>query len=253
MPEASLDYHPESTYSCNPSWSRPVIAAGLLSALANASCGAYGVTVDQTIIFWNRAAERILGFPSQEVLGRRCYEVVAGIAPGALTPQCLQGCPSLHYLRTGLVPAASRFQVLCSSGERKWVNIMPIVVTGAFKNAPFLVHLFDDQERSGDFDEAKETLRGALVAGGADILSAVPTTPAPPAKTPILTEREQEVLRLMALGWATPQIAAELGISRHTVRNHIRNLRQKLQASTKLEAVVTGIRLGILPVNSLSP
>ena len=147
----------------------------------------------------------------------------------------------------------SRLQVLCSSGERKWVNIMPMVVSGVFKNAPLLVHLFDDQEEPEDFDEAKETLRGALVAGGADILSDAPTTPAPPAETPVLTEREQEVLRLMALGWATPQIAVELGISRHTVRNHIRNLRQKLKASTKLEAVVTGIRLGILPVNSLSP
>lgn len=228
-------------------------AAGLLSSLANASCGAYGVTVDQTIVFWNRAAERILGFPSQTVLGRRCYEVVAGIAPGALTPQCSKGCPSLHCLRAGLVPATSRLQVLCSSGERKWVNIMPMVVSGIFKNAPLLVHLFADQEGSEDFDEAKETLRDVLVAGGADILSDAPTAPEPPAEAPILTEREQEVLRLMALGWATPQIAVELGISRHTVRNHIRNLRKKLQASTKLEAVVTGIRLGILPVNSLSP
>ncbi len=228
-------------------------ATGLLSALANASCGAYGVTVDQTIIFWNRAAERILGYPSQEVLGRRCYEVVGGIAPGALAPQCVKGCPSIRYLRAGLVPAMSRLQVLCSSGERKWVNIMPMVVSGVFKNAPLLVHLFDDQAGSEDFDAAKATLRGALVAGGADIFSDAPTTPAPPAETPILTEREQEVLRLMALGWATPQIAVELGISRHTVRNHIRNLRKKLQASTKLEAVVTGIRLGILPVNSLSP
>ena len=55
-----------------------------------------------------------------------------------------------------------------------------------------------------------------------------------------------EVLRLMAQGWDTQRIATELGISRHTVRNHIRNLRQRLNASTKLDAVVKGIRLGIL-------
>ena len=111
-------------------------AAGLLGALATATCGAYGVTVDQTIVFWNGAAERILGFSSREVLGRRCYEVVGGLAQGALTPQCLKGCPSIRYLRSGLVPATSRLRVLCSSGERKWVNVTPMVVAGIFKDAP---------------------------------------------------------------------------------------------------------------------
>ena len=228
-------------------------AAGLLGALATATCGAYGVTVDQTIVFWNGAAERILGFSSREVLGRRCYEVVGGLAQGALTPQCLKGCPSIRYLRSGLVPATSRLRVLCSSGERKWVNVTPMVVAGIFKDAPLLVHLFNDEGEAEDFKESQETLRDSLVAGGADILSYNSPSPNPPALSQTLTEREQEVLRLIALGWDTPKIAGELGISRHTVRNHIRNLRQKLKANTKLDAVVTGIRLGILPISRLSP
>ena len=228
-------------------------AAGLLGALATATCGAYGVTVDQTIVFWNGAAERILGFSSREVLGRRCYEVVGGLAQGALTPQCLKGCPSIRYLRSGLVPATSRLRVLCSSGERKWVNVTPMVVAGIFKDAPLLVHLFDDDEEAENITESQETMRDSLLSGGAEILSYNPPSPDPPALTQTLTEREQEVLRLIALGWDTPKIAGELGISRHTVRNHIRNLRQKLKANTKLDAVVTGIRLGILPISRLSP
>ncbi len=228
-------------------------AAGLLGALATATCGAYGVTVDQTIVFWNGAAERILGFSSREVLGRRCYEVVGGLAQGALTPQCLKGCPSIRYLRSGLVPATSRLRVLCSSGERKWVNVTPMVVAGIFKDAPLLVHLFDDDEEAENITESQETMRDSLLSGGAEILSYNPPSPNPPALSQTLTEREQEVLRLIALGWDTPKIAGELGISRHTVRNHIRNLRQKLKANTKLDAVVTGIRLGILPISRLSP
>ncbi|MCY4435934.1 MAG: PAS and helix-turn-helix domain-containing protein [Chloroflexi bacterium] len=228
-------------------------AAGLLGALATASCGAYGVTVDQTIVFWNGAAERILGHTSREVLGRRCNEVVGGLAQGALTPQCLKGCPSIRYLRSGLVPATSRLRVLCSTGERKWVNVTSMVVAGILRDAPLLVHLFNEEGEAEDFTESQATLRESLIAGGADILLHSPPNPGPPPLTQTLTEREQEVLRLVALGWDTPRIAGELGISRHTVRNHIRNLRQKLKANSKLEAVITGIRLGILPVSKLSP
>ncbi len=227
-------------------------AAGLLRALADASCGAYGVTVDQTIVFWNRAAERMLGHTTQEVLGRRCYEVFGGLAPGALSPQCQKGCPSLRYLRAGLVPAASRLHMLCADGNRKWVSVTPMVVTGILQDAPLLMHVFDSSSESEEAKTAANILRETLTARGAAVISDYPETAAPPENTPSLTRREQEVLRLVAIGRDTSQIAAEIGISRHTVRNHIRNLRQKLDASTKLDAVVTGIRLGILPISKLS-
>ena len=222
-------------------------ADALLSALAAASCGAYAVSVDQMIVFWNRAAERILGYTSQEVLGRRCYEVVSGLAPGGLTPECLGGCPSIHYLRAGLVPAPVKLQLLCSSGERKWVSVTPMVVAGILRDAPLLVHLFDESQE--DAAPASVALRDALSASGAAIVPDRPEAPSTPAEKPVLSRRELEVLRLMALGWETQRIAVELGISRHTVRNHIRNLRQRLNASTKLDAVVKGLRLGILRMN----
>ncbi len=223
-------------------------ADALLSALTTATCGAYAVSVDQTIVFWNRAAERILGYTSDEVMGRRCYEVVAGLAPGALTPECLGGCPSIRYLRAGLVPAPLKLRLLCSSGERKWVTVTPMVVAGMLRDAPLLIHLFDESTEEGA-EAAGESLRNALAASGAATLPEQPASAGAPATTQILSRRELEVLRLMAQGWDTQRIATEMGISRHTVRNHIRNLRQRLNASTKLDAVVKGLRLGILRMN----
>jgi PAS domain S-box-containing protein len=52
-----------------------------------------------------------------------------------------------------------------------------------------------------------------------------------------LTPRQEEVLRLLELGRSTTQIAAELQLSRETVRNHIRHLLQAVGASSRLEAV----------------
>jgi len=224
-----------------------VTADALLSALTTASCGAYAVSVDQTIVFWNRAAERILGYTPDEVLGRRCYEVVAGLAPGGMTPECLGGCPSIRYLRAGLVPAPLKLRLLCSSGERKWVTVTPMVVAGMLRDAPILIHLFDESGEEG-IEAAGESLRSALAVSSAATLPE-PEPASVPSNMQILSRRELEVLRLMAQGWDTQRIATEMGISRHTVRNHIRNLRQRLNASTKLDAVVKGLRLGILRMN----
>ena len=55
-----------------------------------------------------------------------------------------------------------------------------------------------------------------------------------------------EVLRYLALGWDNANIAAELGVSPHTVPNHSTNLRRKLDVRSRLEAVIAAVRMGVL-------
>jgi DNA-binding NarL/FixJ family response regulator len=62
-----------------------------------------------------------------------------------------------------------------------------------------------------------------------------------------LTERELEVLALLAEGLANSDIAARLVVSVHTIRNHVANLSAKLGAHSKLEALSIAIRQGLLP------
>ena len=59
-----------------------------------------------------------------------------------------------------------------------------------------------------------------------------------------LTERETEVLGLLAQGLANKQIAARLGISEHTVKFHVSAIYSKLGASSRTEAVRLGVRQG---------
>ena len=63
-----------------------------------------------------------------------------------------------------------------------------------------------------------------------------------------LSERELEVLTLLAEGLATKAIAEQLYLSVHTVRNHIQRILMKLDAHSKLEAVAIGLREGIIAV-----
>ena len=62
-----------------------------------------------------------------------------------------------------------------------------------------------------------------------------------------LTAREREVLSNPALGWETRYIAEGLGVNWYTARHHIENLRTKLGSSSRLEAVMVAMRLGIPP------
>lgn len=61
-----------------------------------------------------------------------------------------------------------------------------------------------------------------------------------------LTTREQQVLVLLAEGLRASQIAAGLGLSIATVRNHIRAILCKLDSHCQLEAVAEGRRRGLL-------
>jgi DNA-binding NarL/FixJ family response regulator len=61
-----------------------------------------------------------------------------------------------------------------------------------------------------------------------------------------LTSREKEVLRLMAGGTSSREIAAKLGISYTTVRTHIRSLGSKLGVHSKLEAIVKARELALV-------
>lgn len=61
-----------------------------------------------------------------------------------------------------------------------------------------------------------------------------------------LTNREREILTLMAEGRSNPYIARELHLSVNTVRNYVQAILTKLNAHSKLEAVANGVRAGIV-------
>lgn len=210
--------------------------------------GAYALSVDQTILYWNGGARRILGHRVEQVIGRRCYEVVAGTVSGSLSPACTSGCPSLRCVQDGIIPGPVEMSMLCASGERRLVSLTPMVVAGVLRDAPILVHLFDDVTSEVDTKRNIGSITDALSKGGAEIVSNHPERRSGSAFVPKLTARELEVLRLVSLGWDTQRIADALDISYHTARNHIRHFRQKLSAGTKMDAVLTAIRLGILSI-----
>jgi DNA-binding NarL/FixJ family response regulator len=68
----------------------------------------------------------------------------------------------------------------------------------------------------------------------------------PDWRRPRLTDRELDVLRLVAKGLPNREIAGELFISQNTVKNHVRNILEKLRVRSKADAAAFAVREGLL-------
>lgn len=72
--------------------------------------------------------------------------------------------------------------------------------------------------------------------------------PAASASAPALTRRERSVLAMLAEGKSYAEVGEKLGVSENTVRSHVRSIYEKLNVSSKTEAVMAGLRLGLVRV-----
>jgi len=66
---------------------------------------------------------------------------------------------------------------------------------------------------------------------------------------PMLTKREEEVLKLIADGASTPEVGKALYISTKTVRHHLSSIYEKLESRDRTQAVVRAVRMGIIRID----
>ena len=214
--------------------------------LTEAPYGAFAVDSSRTILFWNRSAERILGHETDEVMGLLCCHVLQGLDENRTPPTCADECPSRSYARGRQFPSVVHLTARCASGLGKPITITPLVVPRAGGAGPVLVNLFHEWSEnagSGSVTGAVEVATADETSSGARTVSATETSI---HENSALTDREVEVLRLMALDKGMGEIADILNLSPHTVRNYIRNAREKLRARSKLSAVLIAQRRGLL-------
>ncbi len=90
-------------------------------------------------------------------------------------------------------------------------------------------------------DERRDCWLGTLTPSALTSASRL----AGPVPGPALTDREREVLACLVRGDTNADIALRLDISVNTVKNHVRSILEKLQARSRAEAVVIGLRRGL--------
>jgi PAS domain S-box-containing protein len=219
----------------------------MFQAFVNAADGVLIINQDQHIIYWNQAAKEILGYSQPEVIGRPCHEILEGCDnQGRLV--CREYCRvAMTALHGGTVTNYDS-SVRAKSGDIRWINMSTFTFpTNGTKAGSVLVHLFRDvskKKQNEQFIEHILTTAKQLYNGK---FSQAVSPVSVEEQNSDLTDREREVLAFLAQGSSTADIAKSLFISPATVRNHVRNILQKFQVHSRLEAVVYAQEHGLIP------
>jgi DNA-binding NarL/FixJ family response regulator len=139
---------------------------------------------------------------------------------------------------------ALRVLVLSASGEQQDVlEAVKAGATGYLVKSASRAELLSAVARVAEGDTVFTPGLAGLVLGEYRRLSDAPAAPDVP--TPRLTDRETEVLRLVAKGLSYKQIADRLFLSHRTVQNHVQNTLRKLQLHNRVQLVRYAIEQGL--------
>jgi PAS domain S-box-containing protein len=174
---------------------------------------------DGVVFSWNTRAELLYGWPKAEAIGRHITELTVPVDERGTAEDVMEA------LRAGRTwQGTFRLRRKDGSSFTAFVKDSPILESNRLVAIVGVSIEIDDP----DLARAVRTLAGT------DTLS-------PARRMRTLSPREREVLAFLARGLTGEQIAERLVLSPETVRTHIRNAREKLGASTRVEAVTMAV------------
>ena len=213
----------------------------LFAFLEQTADAAYTVTEQGEVCSWNRASERLFGYPASEVLGRHIEEVFDAF--DSLGTEPLVGGDEAAVRD----PEASRriphfdLDVRTRSGARLWINVSTIVFENRRKGRRLLVRLARDITQR----RLNATLLNRMLEVARQVV-ALPDDVSQQVPVETLTNHERQILKLFDEGNNSASIARKLRISAQTLRNHLHHINRKLGTHSRLEALTHAQRRGLI-------
>lgn len=218
----------------------------LTATLERTADGAMVLDQDGRIVFWNRAAERLLGFRAKEVVSRFCRDVLRGETLSG-RPLCSPSCPIAARVAQGGGVRQFDMQTHTKDGRLVWLNVSSLPVPSRKVGTFWVAHVFRDITKYAKVSQLVQELHA--IACPIQVRLPEPcaaSMPDTPAALP-LSQREREILRRLSTGERTADMAVALGIRPKTVRNHIQRLLEKLGAHSRLQALAIAFPPGSTP------
>lgn len=206
----------------------PAVVAALFGALAQSPDPVFVTDRHNRIVFWNRSAERILGFSSDEAVGMPCAARLEGCDAYG-NRYCSESCPVTGMAARGESVNHFGLRLRGRDGDVVTVDVTILNLGAQTPGDFYLAHILRTERLELPSVQAEPASPPASPF--------VASRESPDVRARRLTTREVEVLGMLAAGRSTPEIAAALHISNLTARNHIQNILHKLEVHSKSEAV----------------
>jgi PAS domain S-box-containing protein len=207
------------------------------------SDAAFAVDGEGLIVAWNRACEALFALGAREAMGRHCGQIVQGA--DECGPVCSEDCTVRQAVQKRH-PISNFDLLLNTTSGRQWCNVSVLVAENGTSTNPYALHII----RTIDLRKRLEILVRDFVVSNTNVpaeeaVALISSTRAA-AREAELTHRELEVLRTLAKGGKTSDIADLLHISRTTVNNHVQHILRKLDSHTRLEAIRRAEHAGLI-------
>jgi DNA-binding NarL/FixJ family response regulator len=200
---------------------------------------------------WREGVSRDLAAAGYEVVaatgeGRQAVRIAAAARPDVVILDLqlpdVSGVEVINGLRSAL-PSLGILMLSASGEQRDVLDAMKAGATGYLLKSAGLPEFLEAVSRTAAGDTVFTPGLAGLVLGEFRRLAVEPAGADPAA--PKLTERETEVLRLVAKGLSYRQIAERLVLSHRTVQNHVQNTLGKLQLHNRVELTRYAIEKGL--------
>lgn len=206
----------------------------ILQILANTDDGVFAVGTDHKIVFWNKPAQKILGYSANDVLGKYCNEIIAG-TDNSGNPVCSKSCNVMKAIKKEENPQNYDLITHSKKGDPIWLNVSIICIPGSQPALSTVVHIFHHiTKQKLEFHRIREAVSEINNESKLENKNLSKNQ----SKTQgTLTPRERKVLKYLEEGCRPVDISEKLYISLSTLRKHIQNIHTKLEVHSMLEAV----------------
>lgn len=218
---------------------------------------AFAVDRHGVIVSWNTEAEKTFNHAASDVLGKQCWKIMSGKDMYG-NRYCCKRCPLMqmasHRELAHSFPIS--FKTALNGFKKITLNSLTVFCR---KGDRLLLHICNEPDENPEYSNNNHASNGNghAINGNGHAINGnhnhasnnnnhTATRPSANFQRGALTNREHEVLALLADGKATREIASLMCISPATVRNHIQRMLYKLHVHTRLEAVVTAHNLDLV-------
>ena len=184
---------------------------------------AFAVDRHGSIVLWNDAAEQTFGYPNTNALGKKCWELMCGNDVNG-NRYCFEHCPLIEmaFLHEPVHAFHTSFEN--ASHQQNPFSVSCLTVFNDPGDEMLLHICHPEKAPPGE-------------TGGQALLNTQPDK---------LSQREIEILALLAEKVKTHEIADKLSISIRTVRTHVQHLMYKLRVHKRCDAILAAKRLNLI-------